>query len=81
MDENDVRAYLTSSGIRIRIIRQILGKREGQKKSFKITIPACDYEKVMNDTFWPEGIECRDWLTNEQLMNMDISNGFVQNQS
>ena len=68
--EDDVKGYLTSNKIKVKWIRQILGKREGQKKSFKITIPACDYDTVMTDTFWPMGIECRQWLTNEQLRKM-----------
>ena len=68
--EADIKLYMKSSDVNVRAIRQILGRREGQKKSFKITILASDFEKTMNAEFWPKDIECREWYSEQQLRNL-----------
>ena len=66
MNENDIKGFMSSNKVRVIQIRQILGKF-GLKKSFKVTIPEAAFDEVMIDTFWPRGIEVREWLTTEQL--------------
>ena len=67
----DIVEYMKSNASQPRFVRQILGKRDGQKKSFKITVIESDFEKVMNADFWPKDIECREWYTAEQLRMMN----------
>ena len=62
---------MKSNGITPRFVRQILGRREGYKRSFKITVNIGDFEKVMTSDFWPEDIECRKWYTQEELKQMN----------
>ena len=61
---------MESNNVKPRAIRQILGKREGQKRSFKITVNCGNYESVMDAAFWPKDVECREWYIYEQLQKM-----------
>lgn len=70
IDASDVKGYMASNKVTPRGIRQILGKREGQKKSFKITVDFSDFDSVMSAAFWPKDVECREWYTQEQLKRL-----------
>ena len=66
--EDDVKSMLAGNDINMKYIRQINGRHGlGLKKSFMIVIPEKDFDTVMNEEFWPEGLECREWLNRDQL--------------
>ena len=69
MQEKNIEEYVSGNGIRVLQIRQILGKYS-IKKSFKVTVPENQFCKVMDGTFWPVGVEVREWLTSEQLRQL-----------
>ena len=71
ISDADISSYMKPNGITPRFVRQILGKRDGQKKSFKITLNVDDYQKAMTSDFWPVDIECRQWYTQEELRKIN----------
>jgi len=74
--EDDVKTMMDGSEVNVRYIRQINGKRGlGLKKSFMIVINEKDYDKTMSEDFWPMGLECREWLNQEQLKAIVNQNG------
>ena len=50
-------------------------------KSFKICISLLDVDKVLNNSFWPNGIHCKIWRERSQynLNNYDVNNYYSDN--
>ena len=63
--ESDIKEMITSGGVNVKHIRQILGHNGGFRKSFKVLIPSDKLENVMTSEFWPSGIKCREWIIQE----------------
>ena len=60
--DSDIREMITSGGVQVKYIKQILGKNGGFKKSFMVLIPQDKFEEVMAAEFWPIGLKCREWI-------------------
>jgi hypothetical protein len=66
--EDDIKSLMATSNVPVKYIRQINGRSGlGLKKSFMIVIPENDFNTVMSEEFWPVGLECREWLSQDQL--------------
>ena len=49
-------------------------------KSFKICISLLDVDKVLNNSFWPNGIHCKIWRKSQsKLNNYDGNNYYSEN--
>ena len=69
--DEDILQLMKSNGVSAHHIRQINGKHSfSVKKSFLIVISDNDFDKTMDENFWPFGLECREWLTAEKLREL-----------
>jgi hypothetical protein len=62
--EQAIKDMITENGVPVLQMTQILGRRGGFKKSFKVLIPARCLEQTMTGDFWPTGLKCREWVLN-----------------
>ena len=57
----EIKSYLTDEDISV-IELKLVSHEQARMKSFKLTIPTKDKEKVMSQEFWEEGIGCREFV-------------------
>jgi hypothetical protein len=55
-----VRAHLTNATCSVKSIRKL--RLSDITMSVRVVVNHSDQDKLMDDTFWPEGISCRQWV-------------------
>ena len=59
---DDLKEFIEEEGISI-IAMERVSHTESRMQSFKLTICSQDKDSVLNDSFWPEGVMCRQFFT------------------
>lgn len=54
----DVVEYISDQGVQVQDMKKV-SHEEAKTQSFKVVIDKLEYNKMMNDEFWPEGVACR----------------------
>ena len=58
---DDIKMYLSTKKITARDVRKV-SKDGWTTSSFRVSINKDDYETVHDASFWPTGVECREWI-------------------
>ena len=77
-NQDNVKSFLNDNGIQVHDIEKA-SHPEAKFNSFKIAISSPDVIKVLNESFWPDGICCKTWRTsriNSYVSNYDNDNAF-----
>ena len=63
--------YLTQQKVNILNLHSLNTNYKTLKisQSFKITLLKCDYDKIMDASFWPEGVIIKDWVNYRKPTN------------
>ena len=59
---DDLKEFIEEEGINI-IAMERVSHTESRMQSFNLTICSQDKDSVLNDSFWPEGVMCRQFFT------------------
>ena len=58
--QDSIQDYCEERGVAVYYIR-IMSNTEDGLANIKLQVAACDFETVMDDTFWPENVSVREW--------------------
>ncbi|CAH1782377.1 unnamed protein product [Owenia fusiformis] len=65
VSEQKVKQYLADKNITVTMFR-FLNTTNTRSKTAKVNVDAHDAKHLSESTFWPEGIRCRQWLSNNR---------------
>ena len=59
--EDAMQDYCEDRGVGVYFIKILKKQIDDGLANVKITVAACDYYAVMDNSFWPEDVSVRDW--------------------
>ena len=62
-------AFLVKNKVIVKDILKV--SHEGSRfNSYKVSVPVIDFHRLLNEDFWPNGIQCKKWYE-RRLSNVD----------
>ena len=85
-NSDKIKTFLVNNNVDVKNIERI-SHNESRYSSYKITVPVIDFNKPLDEKFWPNGFQCKKWYErkqsyadsngNEDVFNNDPRNDYI----